>query len=501
MGKSLLFLVTGLTIVTGLVQVRNADRIADIPTVTTEYFKAQQAKNLSKSLIDNAVETMKANNDWTGTIELTDVVDTLAIMKKSTDGRKLLALGLIDLEELEILEEVNLSNLLEDIQLGSHPLDMNGALTSYTMASENIPENNSVGTWDEYKVLLVSKTNYDDIEVTTEVLMQRDSFSKYSYMTQSELSSSGSRIWFMNGDNIYGPIHTNGEFAMAGDPSFYGLVTSPNDYVEHNTIATDPNFYGGENFNAPTKSSPSSYEINRIVEAANYDGKRYESDIDVLFYTDNDGEGFVDVSYGGVEQTNTTCSGWGWSRTCTTTTSIIGGTQETIEIADINGVISTSGKATVVGQVHGEVTLHSEEEITILGDLTYSVNPTSDSSSIDLLGLVSEGDVVLDKNAHKYTGSQDVDIHAAIVALNTSFYVEDYSSGGVKGTINLLGGITQENRGAVGTFNSSSGNIVSGYSKNYQYDNRLKGTIPPAFPREAIFSIVYWKEEINKISE
>ena len=499
MGKSLLFLVTGLTLITGIIQVRNSDRIEAIPNLTNDYYKAQQAKNLSKSLIDNAVEIMKVDNDWAGSISLTDVVDTLALASRDSDARRLLAIGDLELDQLELIEEQHLQDVLT---VGSFSLDMEGTLNSYTQSSENIPQNNSVDVWNEYKVLLVSSTQYDDIEVTTEVLMQRDSFSKYSYMTQSELSSSGSRIWFMTDDNIYGPIHTNGEFAMAGTPSFYGLVTSPNEYVEHSTIATEPNFYGGENFNAPTKEAPSSYEISRLVDAADAGGKRYDSDIDVLFYTDGDGNGFADISYGGVEQTNTTCTGWGWSRTCTTTTTIVGGTEETVEIADLdNPVISTSGTATVVGVVQGGVTLHSEEEIEILGDITYYTNPLVDSTSSDLLGLVSEGDVILDQNAHSYTGSQDVDIHATIMALNTSFYVENYSSGGAKGTINLLGGITQQNRGAVGTFNSSSGAIVSGYSKNYQYDNRLKAQIPPSFPRESIFSIVYWKEEINKISD
>lgn len=72
-------------------------------------------------------------------------------------------------------------------------------------------------------------------------------------MTQSELAANGSTIWFMDQDNIYGPIHTNGQFAMSGAPSFYGLVTSPNMWRAHSTNPTNPNFYGGENFNAPLK--------------------------------------------------------------------------------------------------------------------------------------------------------------------------------------------------------------------------------------------------------
>lgn len=487
MGRSLLFLVSGLTILTGIVQVTNQERVAEIPVVTTDYYKAQQARNLSKSLIDNAVETMKDNNNWTGSIDIDDVVDTKALMSRSNEGRKMLSLGLLGLDEVFEIEQ-QLEDQLNQTGI-TLPVNLDGSLSSYTQSSQNKP-NNSVGTWDEYKVLLVSSSTYDNIEVTTEVLMQRDSFSKYSYMTQSELAANGSTIWFMDQDNIYGPIHTNGQFAMSGNPSFYGLVTSPNMWRAHSTNPTNPNFYGGENFNAPLKSEPTSYEIDRLVAAANDGGKRYSGDIEVDFYYDTD-HGYADISYGG--SSGNGCANWMWWCTPIPATAP---TVETVNLADINGVISTDGEIKVEGEVSGSVTLHAEDEIEIMGDITYRVNPLTDSTSADLLGLVSEGDVIVDRYAHSASGTQDLTIHASIVALNTSFTVENYNSGGNKGTLNMLGGIIQQNRGPVGTFSGTT--VVSGYVKNYQYDNRLKATIPPSFPRESVFSIVYWKDEVNK---
>lgn len=494
MGRSLLLLVTGLTIITGLIQVQNSERTAEIPKVSEEYYKSQQARNLSKSLIDNAVEQLKNNNSWEGSISLDEVASPIQLLVKSIPARKSLALGNMNIDEvLQIEEQLQneaedaLNNRNEDYEhLIGNLENISASLKSYTQHSTNIPEGNSVGTWDEYKLLLISTSRYEDIEVTTEVLMQRDSFSKYSYMTQSELSSSGTRIWFTNSDKIYGPIHTNGEFAMSGSPSFYGLVTSPNMWVANEDYPTSPNFYGGENFNAPEKAPPSSYEISRLAQAANNGGKRYDTDIDVNFWADENG-GYAEVSYNGSPVTE--CR-----KKCTTVYETI---TETINLEDINGVISTSGKITVDGEVKGSVTLHSESEIEIMGDITYKTNPMEDSSSTDLLGLVSEGDVILDKNAHKASGTQDVTIHASILALKNSFRVENYNSGGPRGAINLLGGITQEKRGAVGTFSGSS--MLTGYYKNYMYDNRLKASIPPFFPRESIFSIVYWKETTRKI--
>lgn len=445
MGKSLLFLVGGLTIVTGIIQVRNNERMEVVPERSALYYEEQQARNLAKSMIDNAIETMKANNNWQGSIDLENVVNIGSMG------------GVVQ----------------DDITGGvTGTVDISGDLTSYIMSSSNIPSDNSVGTWDQYKVLLISTSTYEGLEVTTEVLMQRDSFSKYSYMTDSELSSSGGNIWFMGSDNIYGPIHTNGVFKMSGSPSFYGLTTSPNLWQGHSTNPTSPNFYGGENFNAPTKDSPSSYELSKLSTAATSGGLKFSNQIEVEFY-ESGGDGYAKIrEYSG--------SSWGsWTD---------------YNMSSTNGIISTTGRADVSGVVKGPITLHSEDIIEIDGDITYVTSPLADSTSTDMLGLVSEGDVKLDQNAHTASGSADVDVHASIMALNTSFYVENYSSGGVKGTINLLGGIVQKNRGAVGTFSGSS--MVSGYAKNYQYDTRLRGTIPPSFPRESIFSIVYWKDKV-----
>lgn len=491
MGKSLLFLVGGLTIITGLVNVQNSDRMQDLPEITNAYYEEQVARNVAKSLIDNAIENMKADNNWTDSLTLTEVMDAGSMITRSNNKLKekvkKLQLGqTVESTQTQELEADVLNAMLDQDNLS-------GSLKSYTQSSTNKPAN-SVGSWDEYKVLLMSTSTYDNIEVTTEVLMQRDSFSKYSYMTNSELSSSGSNIWFMGADNIYGPIHTNGTFRMSGSPSFYGLITSPNNWVAHSTNPTSPNFFGGENFNAPTKDSPNSYELGKLATAAAVDGLTFDANIDINFY-ENGGSGYATIT-----KSSTT------SYTCGTSLvipSLCSGssswTSYDLDLSQIGGIISTSGRIDVDGVVKGAVTLHAGTLIEIDGDISYFTSPLVDSSSTDLLGLVSEGDVRIDANAHSASGTQDVTVHASIMALNTSFYVENYWSGSGRGTLNLLGGIIQKNRGAVGTF--SGGSIVSGYQKNYQYDGRLRGSIPPAFPRESVFSIVYWKEEITDLSQ
>jgi hypothetical protein len=194
----------------------------------------------------------------------------------------------------------------------------------------------------------------------------------------------------------------------------------------------------------------------------------------------NDGEGY----FKRIEEETVSC-GIGCTETVVTETEYL--------LSDYNGVISVDGNVDVKGTVKGQVTLHSTHEIEIMGDIYYNTNPL-DSSSNDMFGLVSEGNVIVDRDAHLDNGSSDLTIHASIMALNTSFEVEDYGSSGSRGILNVLGGIIQKNRGAVGTTGGWSGS--TGYSsKNYVYDERLLQTMPPSYPRESVFSIVYWKDK------
>lgn len=432
MGKGLLLFISGIVILTGIIQTGNDKRIEVLPQKNADYFSEMQARNVSKSLIDNAIEIMKKDNNWAGSIQAD-------------------------------------SNYLG-----------RGTLSSYTMNSNSYPSSHSVSNWDEYKILLNSVGTYIKngitYEVTTEVLMRQDSYSKYSYLTDSELSSTGSNIWFWDKDEISGPIHTNGTFKMSGSPTFNGLITSPNNWEGHSTNPTNPNFYGGTNFFAPLKSAPDSYEISKLTTAASASGLTFSNQIEVLFYESSD-EGYASIR----EYSSGTWGSW-----------------TNHKLSDTNGIISTTGRVDVSGKVKGKITLHSESLIEIDGDITYSTDPLLDSTSTDLLGLVSEGSVRIDRWAHTASGTKDLDLYATIMALNTSFYVENYSSGSARGNLNLVGGIVQKNRGAVGTFSGTS--IVSGYSKNYEYDTRLRSEIPPLFPRESIFSILYWKDKVKKVT-
>ncbi len=144
------------------------------------------------------------------------------------------------------------------------------------------------------------------------------------------------------------------------------------------------------------------------------------------------------------------------------------------------------GTAFVQGQVTGQVTVATLDDIVVTGDLTY----TNGTSGIDIVGLLA-GNYVwvyhpVNSSGNNLAGVTDVyQIQAAILALRHSFLVQNWRYGSPLSTgsdatrLNVLGSMAQKFRGPVGTGNSHG--IVSGYYKNYVYDSRLLTFQPPYF--------------------
>ena len=93
---------------------------------------------------------------------------------------------------------------------------------------------------------------------------------------------------------------------------------------------------------------------------------------------------------------------------------------------------------------------------------------------------------------------QDVRIEAAMLTLAHSFIVDNYRCGDRLGTLTVVGAIAQKFRGTVGTFNTSTGQISTGYAKDYEYDDRLKYRSPPYFldPVSAAWRVTRANEQV-----
>jgi hypothetical protein len=168
------------------------------------------------------------------------------------------------------------------------------------------------------------------------------------------------------------------------------------------------------------------------------------------------------------------------------------------------GVAYFAGTVGVSGTLRGRMTLYAKSgKIVILDDLRYAEDPAKGVCS-DILGMIADNDVVVADNAvntpqnisnagtvwQPLDDTPDLYIHSVMMALNTSFTVQNYSvgpsailpcgSGTVlnagRGCLYVTGGIIQQARGAVGL---SDGH---GYVKRYSYDRCAAIKPPPYFP-------------------
>ena len=137
------------------------------------------------------------------------------------------------------------------------------------------------------------------------------------------------------------------------------------------------------------------------------------------------------------------------------------------------------GDAWVSGDYSRNVTIATENDIVVEGNI-------SRNGTEPMLGLVADDWIrVHHKTDPALTNGDDcttasggptnVSIDAALLAVNDSFTVDRYFCGGSLGTLTVDGAIAQTYRGPVGT---TTGN---GYTKNYNYDERLRFRSPPHF--------------------
>ena len=116
-----------------------------------------------------------------------------------------------------------------------------------------------------------------------------------------------------------------------------------------------------------------------------------------------------------------------------------------------------------------------------------------------MLGLIANNNVAVyhpvNSSGVNQAGSlTNPTIDAAILALQHSFFVQNWTKGVPLGNLTVNGVITQEYRGAVGTFYGTS--INHGYNKIYTYDTRLKYLSPPYFlsPTQSAWQRISYSE-------
>jgi hypothetical protein len=295
------------------------------------------------------------------------------------------------------------------------------------------------------------------------------------------------QIVFVGGDHIDGPLHTNDDLRVCGTPSFgrngadvTEVSAPPVGWAHGSNCSATPDFNGPFATNAPVLTPPATNgSLRTFAGPYIYTG---QTTITLSGNTMSiNGGGFVAVPTDGVVYVQ---NGAG----CTSSYSPF-----TVTYPASSGC----GNAIVhsQGTYSGQLTIAAENDVIIDDDIVRS------SSSADLLGLVannfirikhpvcpssnlgcSSGTITSEtakgacNSGVNGTGSNsNIQIDAALLAIDHSFIVDHYDCGGSLGTLTVNGAIAQKFRGAVGTTGGT------GYIKDYNYDDRLRYQEPPHF--------------------
>lgn len=369
----------------------------------------------------------------------------------------------------------------------------------------------------------------------------------------------GAKIWFTGNDTIGGKLHSNSELHMVNVPTFLGKVTSTADTIDFWGDAYDedgsdfPGFMDEYELDVDNIPLPQYRNISDLDDENSLQriagGSWSKSDIQALsdgvhipsstgipgsgvtggIYIQGDAniELNVDGSAGAagpnseisiVQGVNTTiitsvmepivlpvgstlngAAAGGTTIPANTTLLKEAGNTYTSYGGITNGLLFIDGSINSLhGDNHrGKMTIASNESINVTDNIYYYDRDESLSIFDDVieeiddsLGLIAAADFVIDRNA-----PHNIEVDAIIMALNTSFFYDGWRDV-LKGTLNLLGGLIQKERGPVGTH--SAGTKITGYSKNYNYDIRMAnpagGYLPPYFPTTGQYEKIYWKE-------
>ena len=319
-------------------------------------------------------------------------------------------------------------------------------------------------------------------------------------------------LTFINGDVVRGPLHTNDRLWVQGSPTFGRnskdeIETVAKDGVGHpEGPAWEPNGSGSPNFVGTFVSGspkmdlpPTNAQLSQVaswvitgdtqlifsgtsVTVKTWDQTTGDPILETRNLTDPTFNGVIYVK-GGVCGAPSTLQnpypGGTWpSRT------------------------NVKGCATlwVSGNYSKSITLASAGDVVIKADEDNGTGPNGK-------GIRRNGDVMMGLIADNFvrvyhpctsdtnrTGTEaNVQIDAAILSLNHSFVVDNYSCGAQLQTLTVNGAIAQKFRGPVGQFGTSP----SGYTKNYNYDDRLLYRSPPYFldPVQSAWRTVSYTEE------
>lgn len=363
------------------------------------------------------------------------------------------------------------------------------------------------------------------------VRVQRDNFAKYALFTNVHQMPNGTVVWFTNKTSFSGPVHTNERYSFALNPSgtFGGMVvqqlSTARFYNNGSPILVNadsnpgrdvPVFQSGFTRSAAGITLSSSIEQQDMIDQARANDASTGNGIFLANNSTNLTGGIYVNGNASVAMSTDSSNNPSYAITQGSTTKVV-----TVDRINNQTSVNTVGGGTVTyqGQPDGldhlghliyvngtitnfsgtvqrdtEITVASSNDIVIQNHVTYqnynpgvgqpgdaNYTPPSALDQTNLLGLVSwNGNVRVGTSA-----PNNINIHGIVMARNGIFTVDSYdnTSSGPRGTATMLGGAITNYYGAFGLFHTTTGQLISGYGRNFVYDGRtMVGRSPPYFP-------------------
>ncbi|GIU87956.1 MAG: hypothetical protein KatS3mg009_2471 [Acidimicrobiia bacterium] len=349
-------------------------------------------------------------------------------------------------------------------------------------------------------------------------------------------------INFITADNVNGPLHSNDAILVCGSPNFNGDTSTSwsgesglRYRVNTGCSGNDPDFANpGDPAEQPPLTMPPSNSVIKAETDAGLGGCLYTGPTRIRLRAN----GTMDVRSPFSKQTNNSCPTNGNGALPSNgviyvqnVPSVAGDPNYTSGCPysvngrahplgfpitnDINTYGCRNGDVFVEGTLDGQLTIAAENNIVVTWDTTYEDGVAGD----DLLGLIANNYVemyhpvscsssssscnlnfslpsgsLFSGESNKSSRNTTATLNAAILSVNHSFWVQQYAAGSAMTELEVLGAIAQRYRGPVGT--TSGGSVVTGYAKDYTYDQRLQYLSPPKFldPVSAAWRVATWAE-------
>lgn len=362
----------------------------------------------------------------------------------------------------DIISDVMSVSLYNDL-MNSNGMAMGKWWISIAAAEATLSEN-GVGNGSgnigqarvQYSILAVGTVRGEAQTILRETIQQK-TWAEYALWM-----SRNNGIYFISGEKFYGPVHSNERLNFNGSPEFFDTLTSSASTFSGSTNACI--FHLDLTLNTASQSMQSiSFSNLKNKASLVLTGTTAIAFSNGFLLTRNDRRNWTNEAVG-----------------CDSNRLIY------IETATTGTSSSRPGDLYLGGQFDGRITLVCERDVYLTNHITYAADSKTNLSSDDAIGIIASRDISVTTSAPSnltiYAHMMATGRYDTNSATDGSFGVINYNSGSPRGRLTVHGGIVQDDRGAVGTFDPYTGLTTHGFYKDYTYDTRFKTDPPPDYP-------------------